>query len=133
MQDLRAFLSRVVRFAIVGVAGTLLYATLAFGLEYGGVPVFWAHIVASAISLAASYLGQKIFTFQIRGQHRQMGTRFLIATALLVATQSALVYVLDRAGVEARLVLMASTLYYPPASFLLHTFWTFQVRRALQN
>lgn len=128
MQDMRPFLARVVRFAIVGIVGTLLYAVLAFGLEHGGVQVFWAHVTASAISLTGSYLGQKIFTFQIRGQHRQMGPRFLIATAFLVATQSALVYSLDLAGVDAGLVLLASTFYYPPASFLLHTFWTFQAR-----
>ena len=129
MQDWRAFLSRVVRFAIVGIAGTLLYAGLAFGLEHAGVPVFFAHAVASAISLAASYLGQKIFTFQIRGQHREMGARFVIATALLVSTQSAIVFVLDQAGVDPRIVLLISTLFYPPASFILHTFWTFRARQ----
>lgn len=128
MQDWRAFLSRVVRFAIVGVAGTLLYASLAFGLEFSGVQVFFAHAVASGISLAASYLGQKIFTFGIRGQHRQMGTRFAVATALLVATQSILVLSLDHAGIDPSIVLLASTLFYPPASFLLHTFWTFRAQ-----
>lgn len=125
--SLPIFLGKMLRFGLVGVLGTLLYAGLAFGLQHGGIPVFWAHVFASAISLAASYAGQKVFTFGVRGQHRAMGLRFAIATAGLVTVQSALVFALSRCGLPAHQVLLASTLYYPPASFLTHTFWTFRV------
>lgn len=123
---LRFFLGRVLRFGLVGVLGTLLYAGVAFGLERAGLPVFSAHVLASAISLAASYVGQKIFTFNVRGQHRKMGFRFAVATAGLVAVQSTIVFVLSRSDVPPQLVLLAGTLFYPPASFLIHTFWTFR-------
>lgn len=126
--SLSAFLSKVIRFAFVGVLGTLLYAGIAFGLEYAGFPVFWAHVIASGISLLASYIGQKTFTFGVYGQHREMGLRFTLATAGLVATQSVLVFGLSWAGVESHIVLLISTLFYPPSSFLVHTFWTFRPR-----
>ncbi len=125
---LNDFLGKVIRFGLVGVLGTLLYAGLAFGLEHAGLAVFWSHIISSAISLCASYLGQKRFTFGVRGQHREMGLRFILATAGLVTAQSLLVFALSKAGVEARLVLLASTLFYPPSSLLVHTFWTFRQR-----
>jgi len=129
MQNWRAFLTRVLRFAAVGVMATLLYAALAFGLEASGLAVFHAHIIASGISLIASYLGQKIFTFGVRNQYRKTGVRFAAATALLVCTQSAIVLLLDRYGVSPGLVLLTSTLFYPPASFLIHNFWTFRTAR----
>ncbi|MFH1518463.1 MAG: GtrA family protein [Pseudomonadota bacterium] len=117
---------RILRFAIVGIGGTLLYAGLAFGGLALGWPLMIAHTVAYAISLFASYLGQKIFTFGIRGEHRRNGTRFMIATVILASIQALLVWGLDSLGVPEKLTLLASTLYYPPASFLLHTFWTFR-------
>lgn len=126
ISDPSDFLGKVVRFGLVGLLGTLLYAGLAFGLEHAGLPVLWAHIIASAISLIASYMGQKIFTFGVRSQHREMGPRFALATAGLVTVQSVLVFGLSRAAVDPQLVLTASTVFYPPSSFLIHTFWTFR-------
>lgn len=125
-----SLVAKLVRFGLVGVGGTLLYAGLAFLLEGAGMPLFWAHAMASAISLAASYLGQKILTFNIRGRHREMGARFALATAGLVLVQSIGVFLLAQSGINAQLTLLASTLFYPPASFLTHTFWTF---RSSQN
>lgn len=114
------------RFAAVGVAGTLLYAVLAFGFNAGGLPIMVSHGVASALSLIASYFGQKLITFRISGEHVKRGSRFFVATALLVTVQSTMVFVLDRVGVPQNLTLLISTLYYPPASYLIHTFWTFR-------
>lgn len=129
-QSWRAMFGTLIRFGFVGALGTLLYAGLAFALEGAGAPLYWAHAVASAISLIASYLGQKVVTFGIRGQHRKMGVRFILATAMLVSIQSALVVFLSRSGLAPQLILLASTFFYPPASFLMHTFWTFRSKQS---
>lgn len=129
MQNARTFLTRVMRFAAVGVMATLMYAALAFGLEASGMAVFHAHGIASGISLIASYLGQKIFTFGVRSQYRKTGLRFAAATAFLVCAQTAIVLLLDQFGSSPGLILLTSTLFYPPASFLLHNFWTFRTPR----
>lgn len=117
---------QLARFALVGVGGTLLYAVIALSLKAWGLPVFACHAVASAISLVVSYFGQKIFTFGIAGDHARRGARFFVATAILVVLQSSLVIALGQLDVSSNLTLIASTLFYPPASYLMHTFWTFR-------
>lgn len=122
----REFLVRTLRFLFVGLAGTAIYAGFAFGLAGAGVQVLWSHSIAYIISILASYFGQKVFTFQIRGNHSRNGPRFVIATIALAVTQFALVAALNVARVPETWTLLASTLFYPPASFMVHTFWTFR-------
>ena len=119
-------LIQLARFLVVGLAGTAAYLVLAFLLRSTGIAVFWSHAVASAISLAVSYFGQKIFTLGIAGDHARRGARFLAATALLVVVQSLLVIGLDAARAPDHIIFLASTAFYPPASYLIHTFWTFR-------
>ena len=123
---MRKSLGELVRFTAVGLAGTALYAIIAFSMNAFHFSPIAAHGVASAISLVFSYLAQKAFTFRVKGNHRRTGPRFLIATALLVFLQTMLVVLLNWAEVPERATLLASTLFYPPASYLMHTFWTFR-------
>ena len=118
--------AQTVRFAAVGVCATALYFFLGLTLVRTFTPLFWAHWIAYAVSIVFSYIGQKIFTFGVRGEHRRMGPRFMTATAVLAATQFGLVAILKQAGAADILTLGASTLYYPIASFFVHTFWTFR-------
>lgn len=121
-----AFIARTFRFAIVGIASTIIYAALAFGLLAAGFATLWAHSIAYVISILASYAGQKVFTFGIRGQHRRNMPRFIIATIGLAVTQFLLVALLEFLKVDPRITLAISTLYYPPASFVVHNLWTFR-------
>lgn len=114
------------RFAAVGVCATAIYFFLGLALIKAHVPLLWAHVIAYVVSIVFSYVGQKIFTFGVRGGHRRMGPRFLAATAVLAATQFVLVTVLKHGGAADILTLAASTVYYPIASFFVHTFWTFR-------
>ncbi len=132
MITLRERILQSARFLVVGIAGTALYAALAFGLKWTGMPVFWAHAIASAVSLVASYYGQKIFTFQISGDHARRGPRFIIATGILVTVQSGMVFLMDGLGLDPNITLTASTLFYPPSSYLIHTFWTFRKSRPVE-
>ena len=116
----------VLRFAAVGIAGTLMYAIVAFAGVGLGAKAFPAHVIASASSLVFSYAGQKIFTFRIKGGHRRLGPRFVIATLIVVALQTLIVWTLSRIGVSADLTLLAGIVFYPPASYIIHTFWTFR-------
>ncbi len=73
---------RVLRFAMIGLAATLLYAVLAITFEaafrLGPVP---ASVLAYGCSAAFSYFGHKFITFLSAGEHRKEAPRF-IATAL---------------------------------------------------
>lgn len=128
----REQLMQLLRFLIVGLAGTALYALLAFGLIWIAAPLFLSHAIASVISLIASYFGHKSFTFQIAGDHARRGPRFILATVMLVTAQSGLVLLLDRFGLDPNLTIAASTLFYPPSSYLLHTLWTFRRSEPVQ-
>jgi putative flippase GtrA len=124
--EARKRIVQTVRFAAVGICATALYFFLGLALVTAHIPLFWAHWIAYAVSIVFSYLGQKIFTFGVRGEHRRMGPRFLAATGVLAATQFALVAILKQTGAADILTLGASTIYYPIASFFVHTFWTFR-------
>lgn len=126
----RDFLMRTARFVLVGIGGMLIYAACAYGLLFARTPIMTAHIVAYGVSLLASYLGQKIFTFGIRGNNRRNLPRFVIATAAIASVQLVLVAGLEHAGIDPKLTLLASTLYYPPASFLVHNLWTFRTHNS---
>lgn len=114
------------RFACVGLAGTAIYAIFAYGGLWSGWSAFWAHVLGSIVSLVFSYAAQKIFTFRIRGDHKRSAPRFVIATIIIVVLHTALVWILDHLGVAPRITLLAGILFYPPASYLLHKFWTFR-------
>lgn len=123
----RDFIQRAMRFGLVGILATIIYAIIAFGGVHFGLSAVTAHIIGYVISLAASYYGQKSFTFDIQSQHREYGPKFIIATIFLAGTQFLLVYGLaNYTQVQDYIILAISTVYYPPASFLVHTFWTFK-------
>lgn len=122
----QAFLAKVIRFAIVGLLGTIVYALIAFAMTRSGLPIITAHTVALIVSLIVSYTGQKIFTFGIRGENRRLGPRFFLATGAIVIVQYVLVISLSYAQLSSDLIVLISTLYYPPTSFLVHNFWTFK-------
>lgn len=124
---------RAVRFFFIGLIGTGAYVLIGYSLIWSGMHVILAHVIATALSLIVSYTVQKTFTFKVNGMHRRMGPRFLIATAALVLTQLTLVTCLKHLDVQSELILVASTLFYPPASFLVHNFWTFKTGNATEE
>ena len=126
--DSRHHILETLRFAAVGLSGTAAYAAMAYGAIWSGLDAFAAHLLASFLSLIFSYAGHKIFTFRIRGDHRRSGARFTIATAIVVALHTALVWVLNHFGLTKEFTLLAGILFYPPASYFMHRCWTFRRR-----
>lgn len=114
------------RFALVGLVSTATYFGLTIGLVYAGLPLQIAHILGYLVSIVVSYLGQKMFTFGIRGEHRRSGGRFLVAMATIAFVQYTLILVLQYLRCDPRLIVAVSTLYYPLASFCAHSLWTFR-------
>lgn len=117
---------RTVRFAVVGVTCSAIYVGITLAALNMGASLMVAHIVGYAISIVCSYLGQKIFTFRVRRQHMRSGSRFLIATACVAAAQYVLVLALGYTQLSPEFIVIISALFYPAASFTVHTFWTFR-------
>lgn len=125
--ETRAWGWRTLRFAIVGMAATSLYLGLAYLGVFLGGHVILVHVMAYGISMLASYFGQKIYTFGIAQQHRAYGPRFVLANVFLTATQFMIVAGLSAySQLSDYVVLTLGAVYFPAASFLIHTFWTFR-------
>lgn len=71
---------QVLRFAVVGIGATLLYAFLALQLTSGGGDPAIASATAYALAAIFSYTGHKFFTFVSGGAHRIEIPRFVIVT-----------------------------------------------------
>lgn len=120
--------AQVVRFAIVGVCGTCIYYVAALTSLHAGLSIEAAHLLAFAISIVFSYVGQKLFTFRMRGGHRRSIWRFTIATAVIAGSQFLIVLGLRNLPIDAAVLFAISSVYYPIASFCFHSFWTFKQR-----
>lgn len=117
-----------VRFGAVGLSATVIYFVLGWCLNRAGLVIEWASLMALGITLFYSYWAQKRFTFAVTGRHRRFGPRFAVATAVLVAGSQLVVWALDEAGLPPAQALLGVSVFYPVASFLIHTFWTFAGR-----
>lgn len=119
-------LAQTVRFAVIGVLGTLVYFSIAVGLSTVSVDISAAHWTAYAVSQAVSYFGQKTFTFRVEGQHARSAGRYLVAMTILAAAHYLVVLGLDALHLTPTLVFIGASIFYPVASWLIHTFWTFR-------
>ncbi|MEO5708067.1 MAG: GtrA family protein [Alteraurantiacibacter sp.] len=136
MNRLRALTSpgearAVLRFALVGLANTLLYLALCFALDgLTTLPSTVINTAAMSIGLVASYLGHARFTYRGSQAHRQGGPRFVAATAAIFASAAAVQWLAVHSGMPPRLSYLLVALWYPAASFAVHHFWTFRRGRA---
>lgn len=119
-------IAKLMRFGVVGVTCTLIYLVIGYTGTLAGLGVGLAHTIAVIISLFASYIGQKVFTFRRNSEHARYGSRFLIATGGIVLAQYALVFALREAGLAPLLIFLASSAFYPVASLAVHWSWTFR-------
>lgn len=116
---------------MVGIVGTTTYFGMALGLVSIGAGVTLAHCTAYVVSQLVSYLGQKNFTFRVRGQHARISVRFLTAMAFLAVAQFLVVLGMRALAFGPTLTFLASSVFYPAASWVLHTTWTFRPAKAI--
>lgn len=120
---------RTVRFGVVGLSCTAIYVAIALAVLQTGASLTVSHIAGYVVSIICSYVGQKAFTFRVRGRHRRSTWRFAVATGCIALAQYLLVLSLDNAAISSQLVLIASAVFYPIASYLVHSAWTFRETR----
>ena len=123
----------VIRFAVVGASGTVIYFLTTLGLVMlrPGFPPAAASLAGFALSLGFSYLGHANYTFRTVGKHGEQGWRFaVVSIGLSVALSLLFDRLVTKVGADPWLATIAMCLTYPPLSFILHTIWTFApVRR----
>jgi putative flippase GtrA len=123
---------RISRFAVIGVASTLVYAVCALLLSRGGnggalLPATLASAVAYATAGLFSYAGHKYFTFTSAGAHAVELPRFLLLNATGLATAIALPVVLtDRLGMPAAVPVVLTCIAVPMVNYIVLGRWVFR-------
>lgn len=120
-------LTKLIRFGLVGGTSTILYGALAVLIEKIGIlPHFAIHILCYCLSLPASYMMQKTFTFRHKGAHKKAAPRFIITSASSLVISSGLFWLitntLELPYIAGVLGVMISV---PIISFLTMQFWVF--------
>lgn len=115
----------IVRFALVGVAATLVYLGASLVLLGWGMAPQPTNLIGFLLGAATSYLGHYFFTYRSGDSHLRLGARFFLVTAGLALLCSGLHQIALLIGAEPRLAALIVTVAYPPLSFGLNHFWAF--------
>ncbi|MEP1649727.1 MAG: GtrA family protein [Paracoccaceae bacterium] len=122
-------LNRLLRFALVGGAATLLYGGLSLILLYGlGMAAMTAHLMSYALVIPLSFLGQKRITFDFKGNQGKAFLRFVVTSLLGLSLSTAAVWAIKTAGYLPLYGTIAAMLVVPVISYLMMAFWVFLER-----
>lgn len=121
-----SLLTKMLRFAVVGVVVTGSYALTTFaGIEWAGWHPALAGFAACAVAIVVSYLGQKYFTFRSDEEHRIELPKFLAACMLAVVVSTASLTTITELGLDYRLGILISALLLPLCNFTVMNLWVF--------
>ncbi|MER9230748.1 GtrA family protein [Mesorhizobium sp. M0622] len=120
---------RLSRFALIGIASTLIYAVCAFllsALPGPVLPAALASVAAYIIAAIFSYLGHKYVTFVSPGTHAFEAPRFFLLTALGIGFSWLLPLVLvDCLGTRPVLPIAIICVAVPAINYFILDRWVF--------
>ena len=131
-EDLRRFVRgllarRWIRFGLVGGAASLVYYFCGlFLVSLVGLPVLAGNALAFLAGFVVSYLGQCLWTFQAAGSHRTMLPRFAATQAAGLGLNSALIWLLMRAGLSYPVAMWVAIVAVPVAAYFICKRWVFR-------
>jgi putative flippase GtrA len=120
---------RLSRFALIGIASTLIYAVCAFllsALPRPVLPAALASVAAYAIAAIFSYVGHKYVTFMSSGMHAFELPRFFLLTALGIGFSLLLPLILvDGFGARPVLPILITCVIVPAFNYFVLDRWVF--------
>lgn len=124
-----AALKRLLRFALVGGAATLIYGMLSVLLARGfGLPAMSAHLLAYLLVIPLSFIGQNRITFGYTGDHGKAFGRFVITSLFALTLSTCAVWGLQSRGYADLYGTLATMIIVPVISYLMLVFWVFVER-----
>lgn len=127
-----AALQQFIRFALVGVGGTLMhYAILVLLVEFSSLQPFVASSVGAAAGAVVNYFLNYRFTFASQAKHRQTMPKFLLLALLGLVINASLMWLLLTWPLAAwqwyyLVAQVAVTLLVLMLNFVANRFWTFR-------
>lgn len=126
--DLRAS-RRAIRFLVIGIGATLLYALLAAGFSATvamSLKPALGSMLAYALAAVFSYAGHKYFTFVSSGAHRFEVPRFAVLTLVGLAMSFALPAVLSEGlSLPVQVPIALTCLLVPLVNYVVLRHWVF--------
>lgn len=120
-------LHRLLRFALVGIFVVLVYVgTTITAIELFQFAPIVGSIIGQAVSIAASYFGHMMYSFQLPANHRMYLWRFLVGTLAMFLLNGAVIwFVAQFLGLSHRIAIAIVTVLIPLTSYLLNRFLIF--------
>ncbi|MFD0671624.1 GtrA family protein [Cohnella sp. GCM10027633] len=121
---------RMAKYALVGVMNTGVDFAVFCALVYGaGVASVWAQVASYGIALANSYVLNRKWTFQARGE-RQLGdvVRFVAVNAVSFGLSTAALLGLESAGMESAIAKGCSVFVSMVANYAGYRLWVFRAQ-----
>jgi putative flippase GtrA len=125
--DLLSELARVVRFGIIGIAATFVYAaTSLLSVELLALSPLHASILGQLTATGVSYFGHSMFSFAVKKDHRTYFWRFLVIAALTFSMNGAVVWLLsDLLGIHYQISIVVVGALIPLTNYFCNRFWVF--------
>jgi putative flippase GtrA len=127
-------LKLLMRFGLVGIAATVLYAALAMvfmNWEWVGLATVQASLAAYAGAALFSYLAHKSVTFMSLGRHRTEAPRFLLLTATgLAVAYLAPALLTGMFGLPGIVPVLVTCILIPALNLLVLDRWVFAERKS---
>ena len=119
------------RFGLVGIAATTLYAALAIVFMRVGLATVQASLAAYAATALFSYLAHKSVTFMSLGRHRTEAPRFLLLTATgLAVAYLAPALLTGLFGLPGIVPVLVTCILIPALNLLVLDRWVFAERKS---
>ena len=128
-------LGRIIRFGLVGIAATLVYAMVsAVANERLAMTPVLASIIGQTASMGVSYFGHSLFSFRVKTNHQTYLWRFLIIAALTFALNGAVTWLIaDILKLSPRVAIATVTILIPIVNYIFNRFWVFIPRLVPTN
>lgn len=120
-------LGRIIRFGVVGVAATLVYAVVsALANEVFVITPVLASIIGQTASMGVSYFGHSLFSFRVKTNHHSYLWRFLIIAAVTFALNGAVTWLIANVlKLSPRVAIATVTVLIPIVNYICNRFWVF--------
>ncbi|MXO86979.1 GtrA family protein [Altererythrobacter aurantiacus] len=120
-------LRQLLSFGAVGIAATVAHVGVAFiliGLEY--CPPLRANLFGAGAAYFVSFFGNAAFTFRLRSEFASAAFRYAIITVFSAILTSAILLLVQSAGLPIFVYLALVLVIAPPATFAFSKFWAFR-------
>lgn len=122
----RSEMGKILRFAIMGGIGAVLYIAITIALTSWGVRQVIASLVAQILTGVLFYLGHGLVTFGVDPSRPKTVMRFLIfAVGSLSANAALTAFLLHVAHMPSMVVVGILTIMVPVVNYFISRFWVF--------